>query len=222
MRKLSTEQKDKLEAHIAKKPIEYIELYNELYDHYASAYENGEDSLEETLENLDAHFHYRKVKGINNQVLNKTQKAAFKLYCNEFKKFWEWPQIIATLTILTAIFFFLDTLPMKYFLWGFMIPSMLFLLGLMFYPYVLRKTNKSTSKNLKSSFYAAIIPFLNFPITLFNLSIFLPILMLEPYNNRLNFYEKYPIVPFTILMVFLTSIYIGIRVIKTKIKIQYI
>ncbi|WNB17047.1 hypothetical protein [Marivirga arenosa] len=222
MRKLSSEQKEFLEAHIAKKPIEYIELYNELYDHYASAYENGELSLEETTEDLDKQFHDRRVRSINSQVLNKSQKAANILYKNEFGKFWKWPQVLTTVSLLIIIFLFEDTFPMKFILWGFMIPSLLFLVGLMFYPIFIRKTNKNKAKNFKSSFYKSFITFVNLPISLFNLSLAIPILFLEPYQDRLIFYEKYPIIPFTLLTVFLITIFIGLKVMRTKIKVQYI
>jgi hypothetical protein len=69
MRTLTSAEKDQLSKHIAKKPITYIELYNELFDHYASTFEKGDISLEDTLAQLDEHFHYQKVNRIDNNLL---------------------------------------------------------------------------------------------------------------------------------------------------------
>lgn len=222
MRNLNDIQKKNLAEHIAKKPIGYIELYNELYDHYASAYENGDGSFKETIEKLDDHFHYDKVKAINANLLKKTKKSVNGIYWSEFKNFWRWPQILTTLGVLLLAYFTIEFLPMDKIMWYIFVPSLLFFVGILLNSYILTKTKKYGNKRFKSAHLASTHHYLTFPITLFNLSIFMPALFLEPYQPRSEFYINYPVVPFVMMMFFFIAAYIGLKVFRSKIRVQYL
>lgn len=222
MNTLSPEQELKLANHIARKPIEYIELYNELYDHYASTYESGTATFEATLKELDIHFDYLKVRNINENLIKKTKKAVNKIYWKEFKKFWQWPHITVTIGLLLIGFLLLESIPVKPIVWFVLIPIMLFNVSLMLYSSVLKNKNKYGGKKLKSAHYSTIHHFLNLPITLFNMSIFLPILFLESSTSRIDFLGQSPIIVLLLLTIFLTSAHISFKVFRTKISLQYL
>lgn len=222
MRKLSNEQKEKLANHIAKKPIEYIELYNELYDHYASTYEQGEKDFDKILEVLDQEFDYYKVKSINDNLVDKTRKSVNQIYAEEFKNFWRWPQIMSTLVILFLGYLFIEFLPMKILVWYVFTPFLIFTTALLIYGGILTTRKKNGIKKYKSAHLASAHHFLTLPVTLFNLTVFLPALFLEPYKPRIEFYENYPLVPFILMLIFFIASYIGFKVFRTKIKVQYL
>lgn len=222
MRKLSSKQKEQLVNHIAKKPIEYIELYNELFDHYASAYENGEETLEDTIERLDNHFHYQKVKAINTNLLKKTKKSMNEIYLAELKNFWRWPQIISTIGLLIITIALINFISVKLLLWYVIIPMLFFNTSLLLYGTYLRKRKKYGDKKFKSAHFNASQHYLSLPTTIFNLCIFLPVLPLESDSSRILFFENYPVVVFILLILFSSSAYIGFKVFRSKIKVQYL
>lgn len=222
MRKLSNEQKEKLANHIAKKPIEYIELYNELYDHYASAYEKGEKSLEETLEELDDHFHYQKVKRINSNLLKKIKRSVNEIYWREFKNFWRWPQIVSTLGILFLGILLVETILVESIVWYILVPTLVINAGLLAYGSILKNIKKQAGKKFESAHFKATQYYLSLPTSIFNLSIFLPVLALEPGKSTISIFDKYPAIVLALLMLLFTSAYIGFKVFRTKIKVQYL
>ncbi|WKV11679.1 hypothetical protein [Marivirga harenae] len=222
MKTITQEQKDQLAKHIANKPIDYIELYNELYDHYASAYETGEKNFEETLEQLDEHFHFQKVKRINDNLLKKTKKSVNDIYWNEFKNFWRWPQILSTLGILFLAILLMGFIPVKSIVWYFLVPILALNVGLLIYGSILMYTKKRGKKRFKSAHFNATQHYLSLPTTIFNLTIFLPVLVLEPGKPTISIFETYPIIVLLLLMLFFTSVYIGMKVFRTKIKVQYL
>lgn len=222
MRTLTTDQKEQLAQHIAKKPIEYIELYNELYDHYASTYEQGEKDFKKILEGLDQEFDYYKVKSINENLVDKTMKSINQIYVKEFKKFWRWPEIMSTLVILFLGYLFIELLPMKILVYYVFTPFLIFTTALLIYGGILTTKKKNGIKKFKSAHFASTHHFLSLPVTLFNLTVFLPALFLEPYKPRIEFYENYPLVPFILMMIFFIASYIGFKVFRTKIKVQYL
>ena len=150
MRTLTSEQKTQLADHIANKPIKYIELYNELYDHYASSNEYSEEIFEETIERLDDHFHYQKVKSINANLLKKTKRSVKEIYWSEFKNFWRWPQILTTLGFLSLGFFIIEYLPIKLVMWSVVIPMLIFNAGIFLYGLSLSKSKIIRFKKFKS------------------------------------------------------------------------
>lgn len=222
MRTLTQEQKTNLSNHIAKKPIDYIEFYNELYDHYASAYEKGEDSFEKTLEELDDHFHYQRVKRINDNLLKKTKRYVNEIYWGEFKNFWRWPQILSTLGILFLGLLLIETIPVKSIVWYILVPILVINVGLLLYGSILKYLKKQAGKKFESAHFKATQHYLSLPTTIFNLTIFLPVLVLEPGKPTINIFEKYPAIVLVLLMLFFTSAFIGFKVFRTKIKVQYL
>ncbi|MGJ3236161.1 hypothetical protein [Marivirga sp.] len=222
MRTLTAEQKTQLANHIAKKPIDYIELYNELYDHYASSYEKGEKSLEETLEELDDHFYYQRVKRINSNLLKKTKKSVNEIYWREFKNFWRWPQIVSTLGILFLGLLLIETIPVKSIVWYILVPILVINVGLLLYGSILKYLKKQAGKKFESAHFKATQHYLSLPTTIFNLTIFLPVLVLEPSEPTISIFEKYPAIVLVLLMLFFTSAFIGFKLFRTNIKVQYL
>jgi hypothetical protein len=222
MRTLSTDQKEELAQHIATKPIKYIELYNELYDHYALAYENGEESFQQTVENLDEEFDYYKLVSINRNPVGKTMKQANKIYLSEFKNFWRWPQIISTLAIIFLGYTFIKILPMNIIFWSILIPLTLLSIGIPAYGYTLSRLKKYGGKRLDSAHLSATTHLLILPTTILNLSTILPVFFLEPYQERVVFYQQYPLMPLILILVILSLAYIGLKVFRTKIRMQYL
>jgi hypothetical protein len=220
--KLTKEQQAQLAEHIAKKPIEYIELYNELYDHYASAYEKGDQSLEETIDELDDHFHYQKVKSINANLLKKTEKSVKGIYWSEFKNFWRWPQIVTTLGFLLLGFTLLEFLPMKLIMWSVVIPMVAFNGGIVLYGLYLSRRKEFASKKFKSAHLEASQFYLTFPTSIFNLAVILPLMAGKPDTPGIHFFEQYPIIVLIFMTIFFTSAVIGLKVFRSKIRIQYL
>lgn len=222
MRTLTQEQKEQLANHIAKKPIQYIELYNELYDHYASAYEKGEGSFAKTIEELDSHFDYGKIKRIDNNLLKKTKKSVNEIYWKEFKDFWRWPQIVSTLGMLIFGIFLIRFFEMKIIMWFIIMPILVFNAGIVVYGLILRQKNKKGSKKFESAHLRTAQHYLTFPATLLNLSLFLPVLAFDAEKSHYDFIIQYPIIVFGLLLICTTSAYIGLKVFRTKIRVQYL
>ncbi|WP_375581406.1 hypothetical protein ABWH96_10490 [Marivirga tractuosa] len=222
MKTLTSEQKTQLAEHIANKPIQYIELYNELYDHYASTYEKGENDFKTTLENLDQEFDYFKLVSINMNLVGKTMKTANKLYLSEFKKFWRWPQIISTLVVILLGYTLIEILPMNFIFWCILIPLSAFTVGIPAYGYILSRLKKYGNKRLNSAHLSATTHFLILPTSIFNMSAMFPVLILEPYQPRQDFYVQYPLVPLFMILLFFSLAYIGFKLFRTKIKVQYL
>lgn len=149
--KLQKAHKERLANHIAKKPIEYIELYNELYDHYATTYEIGNQSFEDSLEELDNHFHYQRVNRINDNLLKMTKRSVNEIYWREFKDFWRWPQVLATIGALILGIVLIESVSIKTVIWIFIIPMVIFNLSLLIYGPALSFFNKIGKKKFKSA-----------------------------------------------------------------------
>lgn len=222
MRNLTTEQKEQLADHIAKKPIEYIELYNELYDHYASTYEKGNDNFEDTLSKMDDHFYFQRVKTINDCLLKKTKRCVNKIYWKELKEFWRWPQIITTIGILLAGVTLIEFIAVKSIIWFVVVPILIFNIGLFFYGANIYRFKKNGNRKFKSAYFRAAQHYLTLPTSIFNLSIFLPIMALAPDASKTLFFETYPLLLLFLMIIFLTAAYIGYKVVKTKINVQYL
>jgi hypothetical protein len=220
--KLTKDQQDLLANHIAKKPIDYIELYNELYDHYASAYENSEETFEETLEKLDEHFHYQRVKRINSNLLKKTRQSVNEIYWTEFKNFWRWPQILSTVAVLIVSIIVIEFLQIKTAISLFVFPTLLFNVGLLIYGPILKYFNKIAGKKFESAHFRTTQHYLNLPTSIFNLSVFLPIMAVDSATSKLVFFERFPFIVLIFILLFTASSLIGFKVFKTKIKVQYL
>jgi fumarate reductase subunit D len=222
MRNLTQAQKEQLADHIAKKPIEYIELYNELYDHYASTYEEGDENFEDTLAKMDDHFYFQRIKKINNNLLKKTKRSVNKIYWKEFKNFWRWPQIVTTLSLVLLGFILIEFIAIKSIFWYIIFPMIIFNVGLFFYGSNINRLKKIGNKRFKSAYFGATQHYLTLPTSIFNVSILLPIMALDPEASKTLFFETYPFLVLFLMLVILAAAYIGFKVVRTKIRIQYL
>lgn len=221
MRTLTSEQKEQLANHIATKPIKYIEFYNELYDHYASAYESGEKCFEDTLTELDKHFHTDKIEQVNKYVISKTKKVVRSIYWTELKGFWRWPQIISTFGILLLSALYIKVVPMDLLLLIGIFPLLIFIMIISLKGYFLGNRKKVGNKKFKSAHHKAAEYYQQLPLHLFNMTVLFPLIVLGPSTQKIHFYEKYPIIVFLLLALFLSCAYIGMKIYRTKTKVQY-
>ncbi len=200
MRRLNEVQKKYLAEHIAKKPIEYIELYNELYDHYATTFENGNQEFEKTISRLDIIFDDLKIKRINSNLLNNTKKAVRDTYWREFKKIWCWPQIFIAMTILLGGITILRSVPIEALFMFCINPVLILFLILTSYGFILRWTKKYGHKKLRSAHNKACDYYLRLVFNINSMSIFLPLFAFGPYSDTIIFFERYPLLILLLLV----------------------
>ena len=96
MKSISSEELDLLKEHLMQKPFKYEEVFNEVLDHYATAYEKSTADIEIVLSELDQHFTYRKVDEINSRYLNDLKKHLRKSHWTIFLGNFRWPQLMYT------------------------------------------------------------------------------------------------------------------------------
>ncbi len=220
--KLTTLQKESLAEHIAKKPIKYIELYNELYDHYATACEEGDKSFEVTLAILDDQFNDDEVKAINKRLYKKTKKSVSSIYWMELKNFWRWPKIVGTLTFIIFGFALTELFAIKSIIWYVIIPILILNAGIILYGLYLSRNKLYGNKKFQSAHLDVSHFYLSFPMHFFNLSILIPTIFKDFEALGINFFEQYPLIIFILMILINTSAIVGWKVFKSKIKVQYL
>ena len=68
MRTISKLELDTLKEYLGTKPFQYEEVYNEVIDHYATAYEQTEKELNDIIRDQDEHFTDKKIKEIASTI----------------------------------------------------------------------------------------------------------------------------------------------------------
>lgn len=100
MKAITTKELELLKEHLIKKPFKYQEVYLEVLDHYASAYEQSDDSLEETIAKPDRAFPNARIEDINARYIKDLTRQMRKAHFTFFTKFFRWPQIVTTLLVI--------------------------------------------------------------------------------------------------------------------------
>lgn len=108
MKAITSDQLDQLKTHLIKKPFKYEEVFNEVLDHYASAYEQSNQVLEEVVAELDMAFTHQKIDQINKKYFRDLRYHLRKTYFSILAGNFRWPQLIYTLAYVT---FFILALP---------------------------------------------------------------------------------------------------------------
>jgi hypothetical protein len=116
----------------------------------------------------------------------------------------------------------IEFLPIKTAISLFVFPTLIFNVGLLVYGPILKHFNKIAGKKLESAHFNATQHYLNLPTSIFNLSIFLPVMALGSDTSKLIFFEKYPFILILLILLFTASSFIGFKVFRNKIKVQYL
>jgi hypothetical protein len=119
-------------------------------------------------------------------------------------------------------FMLIEFISVKSIVWYIIVPILAFNVGLLIYGPILKHFKKQADKKFESAHFKATQHYLSLPTSIFNLTIFLPVLVLEPGKPTISIFEKYPIIVLGLLIIFFTSAYIGLKVFRTKIKVQYL
>lgn len=99
MRTINFEELEILKAHLNNRPFQYEEVYNEVLDHYATAYENSENELDQVLAEMDEVFPNHRIALINSKYLDDLRKQLRKSHWTIFLGNFRWPQIVYTILI---------------------------------------------------------------------------------------------------------------------------
>ncbi len=165
MNKITNDELKTLRDHLLKKPFKYEEVFDEVLDHYASAYEQSELSLEEVISNQDHQFPNNKIEDINRRYYNDLRRHLRKDHFSIFLGNFRWPQLLTTL-LLAVLFLALGPLVVQYKLLGivlfstFVIAPMFF--GLFYYSkWGYRKLlGKTKLKNAHAEFFGVALGFI--------------------------------------------------------------
>jgi hypothetical protein len=104
MKSITKPELQQISDHLIQKPFKYDEVFQEVLDHYASAYEQLDKPLSEVMEELDQEFLNSRIVKMNdqfkNEVIEKLETAHFNIFIRHFR----WPQIVSTLSIIGLLF----------------------------------------------------------------------------------------------------------------------
>jgi hypothetical protein len=169
MRKLTEDQHEDLRQHLKQKNIEYVELYDEIYDHYASAFELGQEKLEDVNNRLDQTFTQEYIDDHRKQIDKRIFKGIRSVYKKEMSKFFRWPQIMASilsgLLIMTVAF----AIPLDLFKFYILIPCYAIPM-IPFLYFFIQEHRKLVPRNLKSASYQAMNKMAIIPLLVFNVA----------------------------------------------------
>ena len=99
MKTITKTELDTLKEYLGTKSFRYEEVYNEVIDHYATAYENSESSLDQVINDLDQKFSNKKIEEINTRYFNDLKSSLRRSHWTIFMGNFRWPQIVYTLLI---------------------------------------------------------------------------------------------------------------------------
>lgn len=97
MSQIDSNELAQLQEHLMKKPFKYEEVYHEVLDHYATAYERSSESLGEVMAELDKDFSNKKVEEINSKYFDDLKRSLRKSHGTIFMGHFRWPQLMYTL-----------------------------------------------------------------------------------------------------------------------------
>jgi len=100
---INEKELETVKAHLLEKPFIYEEVFNEVVDHYATTYEQSEQSLDFVLCQLDREFDDKKIREINAGYLAELKRAVKRTHWSMFKKNFRWPQLMVTLLYLIPV-----------------------------------------------------------------------------------------------------------------------
>ncbi|WP_421873812.1 hypothetical protein [Marinoscillum sp.] len=102
MKSISPKEIDLLKDHLIKKPFKYQEVFLEVLDHYATAYEQSDETLDQTVTRLDQIFTPGKIEMINERYLKDLTRKMRKAHFTFFTNYFRWPQLITTFVVIAV------------------------------------------------------------------------------------------------------------------------
>ena len=122
MRTIKPEELEDLKKHLLEKPFKYEEVYNEVLDHYATAYEESEETLEKLINDLDQKFSNSKIEEINTRYFDDLKRSLRKSHWTIFIGHLRWPQLAFTLILSIALVFISPVfMTNKYFIFSYLL-----------------------------------------------------------------------------------------------------
>lgn len=213
MRKLTQDQKEKLKNHLSQRKIRYVELYDEIYDHYASVYEFGKEELEETIHQLDAHFTQAYINQHKEQISKSIYKSLLANYKKEFASFFQWPQIVTSIVTGLLIIALAYLIPEDIYKLYILLPC--FVIPFVPFAYFfIQEHRKLVPLNLKSAAFEVLNKLGIIPVLAFN-----AVNILLIFGDHLNKVETAILLGISVLILIVYDI-ITIKVFKQKIKYQ--
>lgn len=210
MRNLTEEQQLFLKSHLTERRIEYIELYDEIYDHYVSAYESGNEEFEVLIKNLDQHFTQEYIDEQRETIVKRQYKNLLSIYKKELLSFFQWPQILTTVLLMIAVILLAHELENNIFMYYILIPNVVLLLIPFAYYGIQIHRKLIFPYNLKSAAYDALNKVGLIPVLIHNILIGINTISQEgqPWISAIS-----------VILIFCYTI-ISIKVFKQRIKYQ--
>jgi hypothetical protein len=222
MNRLDKDSTATLKDHLSKKPITYIELYEELYDHYASAYESSTTSLESVCNQLDTDFNDAYIAKLDRELPKKLNKSYRNAYWQEIKGFFRWPQFLITVLYVSTILLLVPYLGNKTVKLSLLIPSLSIPVTLMIFVWI-KERQKTAKTTYKSAKLGPFIMYLNMGFTFFNFLNFTAPIFINMFNKEVNtesLLKAYPSFTSIVLLVISALTVAGFKVYQKKIKPQ--
>ncbi|WP_421873808.1 hypothetical protein [Marinoscillum sp.] len=104
MKTITKVELDTLKEYLGKRPFRYEEVYNEVVDHYASAYEGSDKDLYDVIREQDKHFTDKKIRQIDQQYITDVKKQLYKAHLGLILGYFKWPQLLMTLAVVLVFF----------------------------------------------------------------------------------------------------------------------
>ncbi|WP_258099473.1 hypothetical protein [Marinoscillum pacificum] len=105
MKTITKTELDTLKEYLGTKPFRYEEVYNEVIDHYATAYEQSDLGLYDVIREQDKHFTDKKIREIDQLFIKDVKRQLYKAHLGLFIGYFKWPQFLMTLGV--SLLFFL-------------------------------------------------------------------------------------------------------------------
>ncbi|MEQ8237791.1 MAG: hypothetical protein RIA69_01195 [Cyclobacteriaceae bacterium] len=216
MKSITTQDLQTIQNHLLQKPFKYEEVFDEVLDHYATSYEQSDDTLDQVLSDLDNEFTYSKINSLNAKYFDDLRKHLRQTHWSIFFGNFKWPNLLYTLAcvagfiLISPILFESKTLTK--FLFGAFgaIPTFL---GLYFYLKwgVKRMSGKTKLKNAHAELFGMAVGF-----SIFYMQI--PTFGRLIYHENMKMLELHPLLTAGLLLIGLVSLSTSMKMIMTKIK----
>ena len=96
MKMITPKELERLKNHLIRKPFVYEQVYLEVLDHYAAAYEASDQSLDATIEEQDQEFTNLKIFNFNETYKKELDKQVLRDHLRVLTDLLSMPQLIVT------------------------------------------------------------------------------------------------------------------------------
>lgn len=106
MKTIDQKELIELRDHLLQKPFKYEEVFREVLDHYATAFECSEATLKEVIAEQDQYFLNSRIVAMNERYEKDVHRALRKHQLSFFTNYLKWPNIVFTLIFLAVFWSF--------------------------------------------------------------------------------------------------------------------